>query len=201
MYTLAIVTEVDPATCTARVRIPEADNMVSPFLRIIIPTSRATKRFYLPSVDEQVAVLMRDDGTEGVILGAVYSQRDTTHSDINTEGVSGVVFEDGTRVIMDANSSTLTVDSRSDVIVTADRDCTVTATREASLNSSQTIVKTTPTGVTVSKGALSLKTELSNILTALQAETHPTLVGPSGPPVNVAAYIAAAANIALLFEA
>ena len=200
-YRIGIVSEVDPEKCTVRVTFPAYDEMVSPPLRVLVPSTRDTKHFYLPTVNSQVVVLLADDGAEGVVLGSIYTQRDPTDGDLQAEGVSGVVFGDGSRVIYDEGSSTLTIDSRSDVVVTVDQDCTIDATRNGELNSGTTQVKVAPGGVTVKKGGTSLKSELVALGNALAIQTHPTSVGPTGPPVNAAAFTNFVTAINLLFEA
>ena len=55
-------------------------------------------------------------------------------------------------------------------------------------------------GFTIKKGGEDLKTILDDLLTQLQAETHPTSTGPSGPPVNAAQYAAIQNRLPNIFE-
>ncbi|KAA6339872.1 hypothetical protein EZS27_012237 [termite gut metagenome] len=54
------------------------------------------------------------------------------------------------------------------------------------LSSDQATVKITTGGLTLKKGSSGLKKTLNDLLTAIQALTVPTGVGPSGPPINIA---------------
>jgi hypothetical protein len=53
------------------------------------------------------------------------------------------------------------------------------------LVSDQATVKITAAGLTFTKGGSGLKKTLNDLLTAIQALTVPTGVGPSGPPINI----------------
>ncbi len=53
---------------------------------------------------------------------------------------------------------------------------------------------------TIKNGSADLGAILTDILTNLQALTVPTGVGPSGPPINLAAFAADAAKVALLLS-
>lgn len=198
---------VEDGKCMARVRIPERGDIVSPPMYVLQQGTRETKAFWVPKVNEQVAFIRRDDGAAGVILGAFYSTRDQTDADLNAEGQTGTVFADGTSVIYDENTGELTIDSVGKVIVTAADEISATVgTCEVKLTSTEAIMKKGTTQVKVAAkvnietAAGSLFAVIDDMLTANIAETHPTAVGPSGPPVNVASYVAAKIALGLVME-
>jgi len=198
---------VEDGKCMARVRIPERGDIVSPPMYVLQQGTRETKSFWVPKVNEQVAFIRRDDGAAGVILGAFYSTRDQTDADLNAEGQTGTVFADGTSVIYDENTGELTVDSVGKVIVTAADEISATVgTCEVNITSAEILVKKGTTQVKVGAkvnietAAGSLYTILDTILTQMIAETHPTAMGPSGPPINAAAYAAQQATLGLVLE-
>lgn len=76
---LGIVTERLPLEGKVRVRLPDADNMVSAPLPVLLPTTARRKAFWLPDIDEQVLCLFLPSSGEmaGFVLGALYSAADT----------------------------------------------------------------------------------------------------------------------------
>lgn len=189
---IGIVTQVDISdkVVTARVKMTERDDIVSPPLYILQQGTRDTKSLWLPAVNEQVIFARFEGGASGVILGSVYSARDTTDTDLRSDTTRGVVFPDGSRAVWDDGD--LTVTSTGSVIVDA--------ATEIQAKVGTTEVKLTTSKIKVATAAGSLKGILDDILDAAIAETHPTAVGPTGPPINVASYIAAKALVALVFE-
>ncbi len=188
-----IVSEIDPVACTVRVKIPMRDDIVSPPMFVLQRATKDTKWYALPAVNEHVVFLRSKDGATGVVLGAIYSQRDETDSTLQSEEMTGVKFPDGSVVSFDSDTSTLIIDSRSAVEITADSEISAkVGTTEVSLSTSKVKVKT---------AGASLKTLLDDILDACIAETHTTPMGPTSPPINVASYVAAKATVALLLDA
>jgi len=71
------VSSVDENNCTVRVVFPDASNLVSGPLQMIIPFSQKNHAYYLPDINEQVFCLLMGNGVErGICLGAVYSKKD-----------------------------------------------------------------------------------------------------------------------------
>lgn len=203
----AIVTAIDYEKGTVQCKLTDRDGVITPPLRVLQPFTKESKAYTMPAIEEQGYIQLFDNGTSGVWLGAIYG-RDTTHADLQAEDKAGVVFSDGTRVIFDAASSELTVDSRAKVTVTADTEISATVDGcEIKVTASEITAKKGTTQVkvaakvSISTAAGSLFTILNNILTQLQAETHPTAVGPTGPPVNAPLYAAEAVTLALVMEA
>ncbi len=64
------VVAVDYASCRVRVRLDERDGLVTYWLHVPQRHTQGTKaRPLMPEIGEQVAVLLEDDGVEGVVLG------------------------------------------------------------------------------------------------------------------------------------
>ena len=204
----AIVTNIDFGKAEVRCKLTTRDGSISPPLKVVGAFTRENKAYSMPAIDEQVFILLWDNSRSGVCLGAIYSQRDPTHADLQAEGVQGVVFSDGTRVFMDVASSELIVDSRAKVTVTADDEITATVDQcEISVTAAEIIAKKGTTQVkvaakvSISTAAGSLFSILDNIITQLQAETHGTVLGPTTPPINAPAYAAQQAILGLVMEA
>lgn len=200
--------EITATSCKARVQMTTRDNAVSPPLFVVQLGTHENKALWLPKKDEQVVFVLTEEGKSGFIFGAVYSKRDETHADLQSETTSGTVFADGSRVIFDESTSELIVDARSKVVVTADDEITATvSTCEIKVTSSEIIAKKGTTQVkvagkvSISTAAGSLFTIMDALITQMQLEIHPTAVGPSGPPVNAPAYAAQQALLALVMEA
>ena len=200
--------EVVENALTARVKMTDRGGAVSPPMFILVSGSKDNKSVWTPKVNEQVAYLSMDGGRSGVILGAIYSARDTTPDDLRSETVTGTVFADGSRAFFDESNSTLVVDARSNVTVTADDEISATVdTCEVKLTAAEIIAKKGTTQVKVAAkvsiktAAGSLFTNLDGELTQLIAETHVTPLGPTSPPINAPAYTAIKTNLGLVMEA
>lgn len=70
------VTALDAAGCRVRVRFPDLDGLESYWLPVLRPKTHQDKHYCLPDVGEQVACLLDGAGEEGVVLGAVFGDRD-----------------------------------------------------------------------------------------------------------------------------
>lgn len=71
-----LVTEVDPATCRVKVRLPDMDGMVTDWLPVNQRKTQDDKTFDLPDIGEQATVLLDGRGEDGVVLGSTYSSVD-----------------------------------------------------------------------------------------------------------------------------
>lgn len=70
------VTALDAAGCRVRVQFPDLDGLESYWLPVLRPKTHKDKHYCLPDVGEQVACLLDGEGEEGVVLGAVFGDRD-----------------------------------------------------------------------------------------------------------------------------
>lgn len=101
-----IVTSVDPKTGTARVQLPDQDDMVTADLRVIQARTLKDQCQHLPDVGEHVACVFEGQGyEEGMILGAVYSEADPCPA--HDPQVEYHKFEDGTEIEYDRKKHTL----------------------------------------------------------------------------------------------
>lgn len=74
-YKRGVVEEVDAHR--VRVRFPDRSDDVSPWLDVLTWSTHQDKAFRVPRRGNQVACLINSSGTEGVVLGAVFSAVDT----------------------------------------------------------------------------------------------------------------------------
>lgn len=112
---IGIVTATDPATCKARVRFPDQDNIESFWLPVVQPKTLRDRFYLMPDVHEHVVCLMDEHGETGVILGAIYSDADAPPA--NSQDKMHVQFDDDTSVEYDRASHTLTIDVKGPVNV------------------------------------------------------------------------------------
>jgi len=166
------ISSIDPAGVRARVQFDD-DEIGSGWLPVVVPASGDTKYFRIFTVGEHVACLMDERCENGVILGAIYDQNNR-QSDA-TAGLTRIDFGDGSVVEYD------------------------TATKVAKITVGTNSVEVSSAGFSISSAADSLKTIMTDLLTANETETHGTPAGPSTPPVNVAVYTAIKARIAAFF--
>lgn len=169
------ISKIDADKGLARVSFEE-DGIESAWLPVLQKKTLKDKHFHIPDKDEHVACLMDEHAENGVILGAVYSKNENPGGVKGADKV-GVEFESGDAIEYDRGANKLKVK---------------TGTTE---------VHVAAAGPTIKKGGESLKTILMDLLTQLEAETHPTPVGPTGPPVNAPAYSAIKTRITNFFEA
>lgn len=165
MYRRGIVTELDPATHRARVRLPDRDNITSPWLNVLAPTAHDDKVFGLPPVGSQVAVLLDEHDEAGCILGAIYSTQDQPTA--SSEQVRRIDFRDGTRIEYDAEAQRLN-------IALADG---------ASVHVTGGVVHVGESAEPVALSPL-VEERFRQIEERFDVHLHPTGVGPSGQPTQ-----------------
>lgn len=104
---LGTVSAIDAEKVQARVRLPECDNMRTDWLNVLQRNTQNNKDYWLPDVGEQVEVLMDENGEDGVILGAIYS--DVDKPPFNDKNVRGTKFKDGAEFSYNRELHTLTI--------------------------------------------------------------------------------------------
>lgn len=182
---IGTVDKVDRTKCRARVLFPvprkegEEESFVSSEeLPVMVKQSVGNRDYWLPTVGDQV-VCVYDRLGFGFVIGSFYSDEEEIPEGAEAEGVRVTEFEDGTRVEYSTEESKLRV-------LVGDVELVVT-----------------PDGVRIGEGSADQpfvrgtdhKTLLSSILDLLAAHTHPTGVGPSGPPATAADFTAKKADI------
>lgn len=103
-----IVSALDYQTCRIRVRLDSRDGVESYWLHVLQRNTQGTQRRPLmPELNEQVAVLIDEDGVDGVWLGGIYSSAEPPPVvDADTDLVR---FSDGTQVAYDRAAGQLQV--------------------------------------------------------------------------------------------
>lgn len=109
MFERGIVSELDAATHRVQVRFAARGDLVSPWLDVLVPSTHGAKDFRLPAPGNQVVCLMNESGTEGYVLGALYSGADPVPGGAAT-GKRMLELGDGARFTYDADASRLTID-------------------------------------------------------------------------------------------
>lgn len=173
MLRFGTVSEINAAKGLVRVRFEE-DGIVSGWLPMVQSGTLKNKSYALPDETEHVACLMDEHAENGVVVGCLYNSQDTPG--FSSRDKVGVKFESGDEIVYDR-------DARAYLVKTAGTE-----------------LKITPGGPTLKKGGESLKAILVDLLAQILAETHPTAVGPTGPPINSAAYVAIKTRIENFFE-
>ncbi|HHR4769115.1 TPA: phage baseplate assembly protein V [Salmonella enterica] len=147
IFATGTVSAIDPKTVRARVRLPDHDNLRTWWLDVMQNNTYKNKDYCMPDVGEQVKVLMTPDGVEGVILGAVYSGKDTPV--ISDPDRRRTDFADGTFVEYDRKNNamaiggaikTLTITTHSDITLQTDTQVTVIAQNSASVRTKTAII-------------------------------------------------------------
>ncbi|HCM1915261.1 TPA: phage baseplate assembly protein V [Salmonella enterica subsp. salamae serovar 28:r:e,n,z15] len=155
IFATGTVSAIDPVTVRARVRLPDHDNLRTWWLDVMQNNTYKNKDYCLPDVGEQVKVLMTPDGVEGVILGAVYSGKDTpTVSDPDKRRTD---FADGTFVEYDRKTNamaiggsikTLTIITHGDITLQTDTQVTVIAKKSATIKTPKATIDAGETKIT-----------------------------------------------------
>ncbi|MGG6116260.1 phage baseplate assembly protein V [Salmonella enterica] len=139
----------------ARVRLPDHDNLRTWWLDVMQNNTYKNKDYCMPDVGEQVKVLMTPDGVEGVILGAVYSGKDTPV--ISDPDRRRTDFADGTFVEYDRKNNamaiggaikTLTITTHSDITLQTDTQVTVIAQNSATVKTQKATINSPETEIT-----------------------------------------------------
>lgn len=76
MYNVGIVEEIDRDTHRVRVRFPARDNVLSPWLEVLVQSAHGTVVEWLPEAGNSVAVLLDPSESAGCVLGALHSKVD-----------------------------------------------------------------------------------------------------------------------------
>ncbi|MCL2791070.1 MAG: phage baseplate assembly protein V [Desulfobulbus sp.] len=118
------VTEVDEKAGSARVKINDADSIVTMPLRVLQRRTLKDQEQSLPDIGEQVACLFSGQGFEqGLVLGAAYSDKDPSPG--WPPHVWYRKFEDGTEMEYDRKEHKLTLNVNGDMIIRASGTITI----------------------------------------------------------------------------
>jgi phage baseplate assembly protein V len=158
MLRFGIIDEIDAPKARVRVRFEE-DELKSDWLPMMQTGSLKNKGYSLPDVGEHVACMMDERSENGVCMGAVYNQTDTPA--FNSADKFGTQYDNGDEFSYD-RSVRLLRQKIQNVELNLEAD-----------------------GPTLKNGANTLKSLMVELLDILIVHTHPTGVGPSGPPTEV----------------
>lgn len=176
----AEVSEIDPAAGKAKVSFIE-DGIVSDWLPFLVKSTKSNKHFYLPDVGEHVACMMDECLNKGVIMGAIYSTKNTPGAESGSD-VESVEFSDGTYVKYNRSTHEMSINVEGDLVVMCDN---------ASIISDTQITLDAPTvevdgdlNVTGSVSAdVGVSAGIAPVDVGLSTHNHPTAPdGPVSPP-------------------
>jgi len=102
MFRVGIVQAQDLVNAKVRVRFPDHDQMTSWWLFVTVPKTQNDKAYWMPDIGEQVLCLMDEHDEDGAVLGAVYSQVDTTP--VQSADKWHLSLKDGAQFEYDRNS-------------------------------------------------------------------------------------------------
>lgn len=122
------VVAVDEKNAKVRVQIEDADAVVTFWLPVATHKSQDDKFYWLPDIGEMVVCgFYENDWDTGVVLGAIYNQKDTTPAQNKDKFV--IQFKDNTRIEYDRSSHKLTIHSTGDIEIISDTHITMKAPR------------------------------------------------------------------------
>ena len=113
-----IVKNINPKDCTAKVLLPDLDNMLSPWLQLCYPFAYADMSYFMPKVGSQVACILDENLETGVIIGSIYNKQDSPP--VTDENKFHTQFEDGTVIEYDKKYHKLDINVKGSVNIKAD---------------------------------------------------------------------------------
>lgn len=108
MYKTGVVVQVDEARACARVRFEDRDHLVSWWLQVIQDKTLKDKSYWLPDVGEHVACLVDENAEAGCVLGAIYSDADSTP--VQSADKKHTTYADGGRIEYDRTAHRMLID-------------------------------------------------------------------------------------------
>lgn len=98
-------------------------------------------------------------------------------------------FTEVDKLIFTSGDISLTCDADKVELLKGDKLSVLINAESITMKADKATIKATTAGLTLTKGSSGLKKTLDDLLTAIQALTVTTGVGPSGPPINIADFI------------
>lgn len=178
-----IVKHVDGSTARVRVELPGEDGILTDWLPVAVPLALGAKAYFLPRKESQVVVLLDELGEDGVVVGAIYSQADPPP--VTGEKLIHLVLEDGTKITLDPDSKTVTVDTPGHLVAKAGQSAHVECpqiTLKGAVSIEGTL--TVSEAVTMQK-ALTVAQDATIMGKQFSSHTHNCTApgSPSGPPI------------------
>lgn len=112
-----LIEEIDDANYLVKVKIEVLDDLVTDWLPVMTSVSQDDQDYHLPDEGTQVALLLDPTGTDGIVLGAVYSEVDAPP--VGTRDKWHRKFKDGTTIEYDRAAHKLTVDAKGEIQIDA----------------------------------------------------------------------------------
>jgi phage baseplate assembly protein gpV len=175
------ITELDAAKGLARVAFDEDDGLVTKFIPMA-QSKTGQDKFIIPyDINEHVYCIMDETCDDGVIAGAIYDAANLPSG--GAEGKIRAVFVPNMIIEYDRNTSTLSIigDARLNVKI---------GTTELDLQD----------GILLKRDSETLKKIVSDLIDQINLIVVPTNVGPSGTPINAAAFTAIKTRAAALLK-
>lgn len=124
MIRLGIVTSVQEKKGTVRVKLPDADNLITKELSVLFTRTSENKSYDMPDIDEQVVCLFLPNGMEqGFVIGSVYSKSDPVP--VSNSNKKHYVFKDGTWMEYDRKAHKMTINVKGRLDIHADKEITI----------------------------------------------------------------------------
>lgn len=135
MFRVGLVKTQDVNNARVRVAFPDRDQMTSWWLPVVVPKTQTDKAYWIPDVGEQVVCMMDERDEDGAVLGAIYSEVDTTP--VQSADKVHWSFKDGTSLEYDraahalncslpnatltiaASGATIAIDGSGNVLITS----------------------------------------------------------------------------------
>lgn len=102
------VSAVDEKAGMVRVRLPDLNNLRTDWLQVLYPKTLQDQCYWMPDLGEHVAILLDENGDDGVVLGAVYSAADKPP--VASRDKWHMRFKDGTVLEYDRSTHTFKID-------------------------------------------------------------------------------------------
>jgi len=174
------ITEVDAAKGLAKVTFEEDDNLVTAFLPMSVPKS-AQDKYSIPfDINEHVWCIMDENCEDGVIGGAIYDSKNTPAGSAEKTSVQFVGD-----MSVEYNRTTATLSIAGGELVTIQID-------DSEINIQD--------GILLKRGAETLRKIIDDLIDEINRIIVPTNVGPSGTPINAAAFIAIKTRVSNLLK-
>lgn len=119
------VSALDATTHRVRVKLPDLDDLETYWLPVLCLRTRRDRVEHLPDVGDHVAVLLDQNGEDGLVLGAIFSARDPAPG--GGPDITAARFADGTVVEYDRAAHRMLLSVRGPVEVVADGPVSITA--------------------------------------------------------------------------
>lgn len=123
---LGVVEEVDEDSHRVKVKLPDRDNMLTGWLPVITLFSYGDTSYALPKEGDIVVCMFLKHGLEDrFVIGSVYTQKHKPP--LKDRECYYIIWEDGTRVMYNKETRTLTIYSAEKINIVAEREININA--------------------------------------------------------------------------